>query len=111
MLYSVAIQARSVNPIRAESLIKRSTKVFEYLQHNKSAYKEKIESTLSFNAFQSIEFVNSVQFQSIPREQLLAAVVKSLRQRLMFDGSVAATTYHQHSEMRDVFRGYLTNIL
>jgi hypothetical protein len=101
-LLSVALQARDVNPIRAESLIKRSIKVFEYLQHNKGAYEEQIESTLSSNAFQSIEFVNSVQFRSIPREQLLAAVVKSLQQRLMVDGSVAATTNQQHSEMREV---------
>ena len=67
-LLSDALQGRCVNVLRAEQLIKRTIKAFEFLRENSGTYEKIINETISSKEFQRIDFVEDNRYVSHPRQ-------------------------------------------
>ena len=103
VLYGLpVVQARDVDPLRADSLIKRTIAAFEILKNNKGDHEKQVERLVGSDKFNDITFEENLHFRSIPREKLLAAITKSFEQRLLNDGSVASTSNQSSNDLEDV---------
>ena len=79
LLLSNALQARGTGLFRAEKLIKRSIKAFELLKDNMGRYEKEIEKRFASDAFKEIQFIENHRFVSLPRQMLLDAIIKNMK--------------------------------
>ena len=75
-LLSNALQARGTGLFRAENVMKRSIKAFELLKDNMGRYEKEIDERVASDAFKEIQFIENYRFVSLPRQMLLAAIIK-----------------------------------
>ena len=80
---SVALQSRSLTLPKAEALIKRSIRAFELLVDRPGFHEKQIEDKLGSDLFQEIGMTENEKFVSLPRQDLLRSVIKSLKTRLV----------------------------
>ena len=80
---SVALQSRSLTLPKAEALIKRSIRAFELLVDRPGFHEKQIEDKLGSDLFQEIGMTENEKFVSLPRQDLLSSVIKSLKTRLV----------------------------
>ena len=103
-LLSDALQGRCVNVLRAEQLIKRTIKAFEFLRENSGTYEKIINETISSKEFQRIDFVEDNRYVSLPRQELLNAVISNMRLRLMDCDGISNNIQDKNHKIHELVR-------
>lgn len=89
---STGLQARSTTLPKAEKLIKRTLNALEMLKTSKGKFETGMDDILGSDALKGYNFYTSKNFITLPRQALLEAVMKNLRNRLLIENNSVSTS-------------------